>query len=151
MKTLNLHVDYIKFKALKKAIKSIADLSDSEKEEKYIQDALVVLTAVEKSDSDIKSVVKKLVENVRDIAKQVNVQNIVLYPYAHLSKDLSSPQIAQKVLEEAEKALSKFFVPNQVGLREGVSQGGTRTSSRPSVKGNVNTEGKVPNDGLPDY
>ncbi|MCK5150017.1 threonine--tRNA ligase [Candidatus Pacearchaeota archaeon] len=109
MKTLNLHVDYIKFKSLKKAIKSIADLSNSEKEEKYVKEALVVLTAVEKGDENVKEVVEKLVENVKDIAKQINIKNIVLYPYAHLSKDLSSPQIAQEVLEEAEKALSKFF------------------------------------------
>ena len=107
MKTLNLHVDYIKFKPLKKALKKINDLLEHEKKEQEFKEALVVLTAVEKSDSNVKEIVEKLVENIKDIAKQVNTENIVLYPYAHLSKDLGSPETAQKVLEEAQKVLEK--------------------------------------------
>ncbi len=107
MKTLNLHVDYIKFKPLKKALKSIGELLEKDKKEKEIKEALVVLTAVEKCDINVSSVVKKLVENVKDIASQVKTKNIVLYPYAHLSKDLGSPEVAQEVLEKAEKELAK--------------------------------------------
>ncbi|HLD38412.1 MAG TPA: threonyl-tRNA synthetase editing domain-containing protein, partial [Candidatus Nanoarchaeia archaeon] len=91
MKTLNLHVDYIKFKPLKKALKSIADLPEKEKQEHEVKEALVVLTAVEKSDTDVDKIVEKYIENIKDIAKQVNAKNIVLYPYAHLSKELGSP------------------------------------------------------------
>ncbi len=107
MKTLNLHVDYIKFRPLKKALKSISELSEKDKEGKEVKEALVVLSAVEKGDSNTEEVVKKLVENVEDIANQVGTKNIVLYPYAHLSKDLGSPEIAQEVLEKAEKELVK--------------------------------------------
>ncbi len=107
MKTLNLHVDYIKFKPLKKAIKSLGDLSDVEKEEQEVKDALVVLTAVEKGDTDVEKVVAKLVADIEDISKQVKAQNIVLYPYAHLSSNLGDPNVAVKVLEEAEKNLKK--------------------------------------------
>lgn len=109
MKTLNLHVDYIKFKPLKKALKSLAEIPEAEKVEKSMKDALVVLTAVEKSDSDVGKIVEKLVENVKDIAKQVNAKNVVLYPYAHLSSNLAAPDLAQEVLEKAEKELSKGF------------------------------------------
>ncbi len=108
MKTLNLHVDYIKFKPLKKALKSIADLPEKEKQEQEIKDCLVVLTAVEKFDTNVNKIVEKYIENIKDIAKQVNTKNIVLYPYAHLSKDLSSPEIAQKILIEAEEQLKKL-------------------------------------------
>lgn len=107
MKTLNLHVDYIKFKPLKKALKSIGELSEKEKKEKEVKEALVVLTAVEKCDLDVSAVVKELVENVKDIASQVKTKNIVIYPYAHLSRDLGNPEIAQEVLEKAEKVLDK--------------------------------------------
>ncbi len=107
MKTLNLHVDYIKFKPLKKALKSIGELVEKDKKEKEVKEALVVMTAVEKCDSNVSEVVKQLVENVKDIASQVKAKNIVLYPYAHLSKDLGNPDIAQEVLESAEKALIK--------------------------------------------
>jgi len=112
MKTLNLHVDYIKFKPLKKALKSVGELSEFEKKGEEVKDALAVLTAVEKGDTDIKAVVEKLIENIVDIAKQVSVKNIVLYPYAHLSQNLASPEIAIEVLDEAFKELKnkKFNV-----------------------------------------
>ncbi len=109
MKILLLHTDYIKFKPLKKALKSIQELSEKDKSGKEIKEALVVLTAVESSDSDIKKVVAEFVKNVEDVAKQVNAKNVVLYPYAHLSKDLASPEIAVKVLDETEKELKKNF------------------------------------------
>lgn len=107
MKTLNLHVDYIKFKPLKKALKNIGELSEKDKKEKEVKEALVVLTAVEKCDTDASSVVKEFVKNVKDIASQVKTKNIVLYPYAHLSKDLGNPEMAQEILEKAEEELSK--------------------------------------------
>ena len=47
--------------------------------------------------------------NIEEIAKQINVKNIVLYPYAHLSSNLSSPEVAIKILDEAEKFLKKKF------------------------------------------
>ncbi len=107
MKTLNLHVDYIEFQSLKKALKSMADLAEKDKAPKKVKEALVVFIAVEKTDSNVDEVVKKLIENTEDIAKQVKAENIVLYPYAHLSSNLSSPELAIKVLEEAQKALEK--------------------------------------------
>jgi len=114
MKILLLHTDYIKFKPLKKAIKSIKELSEKEKKGEEINEALVVLSAVEKSDLDIKKVVEEVVKNVEDVAKQVGAKNIVLYPYAHLSSDLASPEIAVKVLDETEKVLKKKFNVSRV-------------------------------------
>ncbi len=109
MKILLLHCDYIKFKPLKKAIKNIGDLSDEEKKGAEIRDALVVLTAVEKIDTDVKKISEGLVENIKDIVGQVKAKNIVLYPYVHLSSNPSSPEIAVKVLDEAEKKLKADF------------------------------------------
>jgi len=109
MKILTLHVDYIKFKPLKKALKSIASLLGKEKEEKKVGESLVVLTAVEKKDGVVQEVVDNLVKEVKEIAEKVNVKDIVLYPYAHLSNDLASPETAIEVLDESEKALKKLF------------------------------------------
>lgn len=105
MKTLNLHVDYIKWQALKKALKSMPDLTEKEKEPKEAKEALVVLTAIEKNDS--LETVPQYIQNIKDIAKQVKTKTIVLYPYAHLSKNLGKPDTAIKILEEAEKELKK--------------------------------------------
>ncbi len=109
MKILSLHTDYIKFKPLKKALREIKPLSEKEKKENEVQEALAVLTAVEKSDTNIKGIVEEFIKNVKEIAEQVSAKNIVLYPYAHLSKELASPELAMKVLERAEKELKKFF------------------------------------------
>ncbi len=109
MKILLLHCDYIKFKPLKKALKSVEALSEKEKEGKEVEEALVVLTAVEKSDKDSKKVVEELVKNIKEVAKQVNAEKVVLYPYAHLSSELAAPELAIKILDDAEKELKKNF------------------------------------------
>jgi threonyl-tRNA synthetase len=109
MKFLSLHVDYINFKPLKKALRKIADLTGKDKEGGSEKEALTIMTAVEKGDSDIKGVVEKFVEEVKNIAEQVKVKTVVLYPYAHLSSDLASPDLATNVLDAAEKELKKIF------------------------------------------
>ena len=107
MKILCLHVDYIKFKPLKKALKNVQELSEKEKKGNEVKEALAVLIAVEKSDS--KETVNGLVENIKDVAKQINAKKIVLYPYAHLSKNLGNPELAVDILSSAEKLLKKDF------------------------------------------
>jgi len=109
MKVLFLHCDYFGFKPLKKALKSVEELQEKEKDGFRLDDVLAVLIAVEKTDKDITKIVDKLVDNVREIAKQVNSDKIIVYPYAHLSKNLGSPEIAKGVLDEAENQLSKYF------------------------------------------
>src|SRR3989344_1172881 len=104
MRIINLHCDYIRFKPLKKALKSVEDLKDKEKDQKEIKDPLVVLTAVEKGDDD--NTVKQLVESIQKTAKEVKATQIVLYPYAHLSSNLANPDTAKEYLVEAEQALT---------------------------------------------
>lgn len=101
MKILSLHCDFIKFKPLKKALKNPEKLTKDAEKEKTIKDALVILTAVEKGDVNEKA----LVENIISLCSQVKTNNIVLYPYAHLSSDLASPDLAIKILQNAEKKL----------------------------------------------
>jgi len=102
MKFLSLHCDYIKFKALKKALKKVDELGEK-KAEGEVKEPLVILTAIEKGDKDEKA----YIEAIKDIAKQVNTKNIVLYPYAHLSSNLSDPETAVKILKDAESSLKK--------------------------------------------
>lgn len=110
MKILSLHTDYIKFKPLKKALKNIDNLSEDEKEGGHVKEALAVMTAVEKSDEGfVDEIVHKLIQEIEDIAGQVQAENIVLYPYAHLSKDLASIETATEVLEKAFQGLKKKF------------------------------------------
>src|SRR3989344_2492405 len=107
MKILLIHSDFIEFEPLKKAIKNPEDWKEGKKK---IEECLVVFTAVEKKDeNNIKASIDHLVKEISDVANQVKAENIVLYPYAHLSSELSSPTAAQDVLAEAEKLLKKKF------------------------------------------
>ena len=106
MKILSLHCDYLKFRPLKKAIKEPEELKG--KDEVEVEEPLGVFIAVEKKDEgDLKESVDKLVENVLDLKARVKADNVVLYPYAHLSSSLSNPGFALEVLQGAEGILKK--------------------------------------------
>ncbi len=109
MKTLNLHCDFIKFKALKKALKNIDEIIPNQKLEGEAKECLVVMIAVEKGDNKEESV-EKLIKNIKDIASQVKTENIVLYPYAHLSRNLGNPGLAIEILNKTAKDLTGFNV-----------------------------------------
>jgi len=105
MKIITLHCDYIRFKALKKALKDAEPLLS--KGEVEVKEPLVVLTAVESGDN--KDTVNELVNAVINTAKDVKAKYVVLYPYAHLSSNLASPKIALSILKESESILKKKF------------------------------------------
>ncbi|HLE05886.1 MAG TPA: threonine--tRNA ligase [Candidatus Nanoarchaeia archaeon] len=107
MKILTLHSDYIKFEPTKKAIKSAEDI---ELKESMMKECLVVFSAVEKDDEEkVDGVIKELVSQIKKVAEQVKTKKIVLYPYAHLSSNLSNPDTAIKVLKGAEEELKKEY------------------------------------------
>lgn len=105
MRILSLHCDYIKFKPVKKAIKEPEELSEARKKEIVVKDPLVILTAVEKGDND--QILKDMIAAVEKTAGEVKAKKIVLYPYAHLSSNLSAPSTALEYLQEAENVLAK--------------------------------------------
>jgi len=107
MKILTLHCDFIRFKPLKKALKEPEKLSKKQGQGEEIKEPLVVLTAVEKPDEKSEDIVEKLVNEILDISKQVGSKTIVLYPYAHLSPNLASPNYAKMILIKTEKELKK--------------------------------------------
>lgn len=106
MKILSLHCDYIKFRALKPALKG-AELSKDESKEVIVKEPLVILTAIEKQDESIKDILEQYLNNILDLKDKVKAENIVLYPYAHLSSSLSNPTFAKELMVSAEEELSK--------------------------------------------
>ena len=108
MKILSLHCDYLKFKPLKKAIKEPEELTEERKKEVLVKEPLGIFIAVEKRDEgDLKKAIDNLILNIEDLLNKTKARNVVLYPYAHLSSDLSNPGFAQEVLEGAEGVLKK--------------------------------------------
>src|SRR3989338_652438 len=111
MKILTIHADFIEFAAKKKAFKAAEEGVTEEKHR--VEECLVVFSAVEKRDeSDTAAVLDLYLKNIEDIAGQVKATKIVLYPYAHLSSQLSAPAIAEGFLKEAEKKLAERKLGN---------------------------------------
>ncbi len=107
MKILAIHSDYIKFKPTKKAVKNAEEV---DKKESMLKECLVVFTSVEKEDEDnIEGAVNSLINQIKKQADLVKCDKIVLYPYAHLSDNLSKPSIAEEILKKAEDKLNKEF------------------------------------------
>lgn len=107
MKILLLHTDYIEYEITEKAIK---DAEKVKTKKDRLDEALAVFMAVERSDAkDIDGVVEKTVEEIQRVAKMVQVKDIMLYPYAHLSSNLAEAKIAQLAIENVKVRLKKTF------------------------------------------
>ncbi|MBO7719908.1 MAG: threonine--tRNA ligase [Methanosphaera sp.] len=104
MRTLMIHSDYLRYKTRSKT--KIAEDIEDEKRDSGVDDALVAFIAVEKEDEeDPEIIIKKSVKEILNVQNKVNAQNIVVYPYAHLSSSLSSPDVAQQILKGIEAEL----------------------------------------------
>jgi threonyl-tRNA synthetase len=100
MRILLIHASKFSYHVTDKtsAVSSLAELSEDEKSGST-GDALVAFIASEKTDEKgIDSVAAQAAETIADQARLVKTGDVMLYPYAHLSSDLSSPRIATKVL-----------------------------------------------------
>lgn len=104
MRILLIHSDYLNYNVKNKT--PVAEEIEDAKKQGAFDESLVVFTAVEKDDeNNPQGIVKNLVKEVIKTNDQVKAENIVLYPYAHLSSSLSSPKVAVQVLKNAEETL----------------------------------------------
>jgi Ser-tRNA(Thr) hydrolase (EC 3.1.1.-) len=100
MMQLFIHASNFSYEVKEKAVgKAEEDYLPSLKKE----NALVVFTTVEKGDDE--EIIRKAVENIKDIFSKVKASCVIIYPYAHLSNNLSSPDVAISSLKEIEKEL----------------------------------------------
>jgi len=103
MKLLLIHSDYIEYEVKDKAIKNP---EETDKKHERLEDALTAFTAVEKIDEKSpKNAVNQTVSEIESTANKLNVKNIMVYPYAHLSSNLANPQKAQEILIKIELEL----------------------------------------------
>ncbi|MCD4844595.1 MAG: threonine--tRNA ligase [Methanosarcinales archaeon] len=108
MQILLIHSDYIAYEVKKET--PVAEKIDEQMRFGRLDEALTVFIAVEKSDeSDPEKAVASTLDEIKNVASQLKAQNIMLYPYAHLSSSLSSPKVAIAVLKNLETALKDEF------------------------------------------
>jgi threonyl-tRNA synthetase len=110
MRILLIHSDHLKYQTKSKT--RIAEEIGEEKKKGQFENALVVFTAVEKEDEkNPTAVVNNAVKEIMDVAGKVKAENIVIYPYAHLSSSLGAPDIAKDILANMESALLSRDLP----------------------------------------
>lgn len=108
MRLLLIHSDYLEYET-KKSTKVAEEVDDNLKSGR-VEETLTAFIAVESVDEkDPKAASKKASEEISQVAEQVNTERVVLYPYAHLSSDLSSPKAAISILKQIEENLGRQF------------------------------------------
>lgn len=106
MRTLMIHSDYLRYKTRSKT--KIAEEIEDEKRDSGVDNALVAFCAVEEEDEENPElIITKSVKEILNVQNKVNADNIVVYPYAHLSSSLSKPEVAQQILKGIEKELTE--------------------------------------------
>ena len=97
MRILQLHSNFIVFKPVKK---EIALAEEAKKEENRFEEVVVLFTAIEKGDKE--ATAKKAIDDVQAFLKNLKVNRILIYPFAHLSSNLSKPSEALKLVKDME-------------------------------------------------
>ncbi|MEM3852061.1 MAG: threonine--tRNA ligase [Methanomassiliicoccales archaeon] len=108
MRILFIHADSMSYEVKSKT--RWAEEIDEKGTKGEMKDVLVCFITVEKEDEDKKAETAiAACENISEIAEKVGTRRVLLYPYAHLSSDLSSPEGAVAILKEMEKLCSGKF------------------------------------------
>jgi threonyl-tRNA synthetase len=97
MRILQLHSNYIVFKPVKK---EIAMAEDAKKEENRFEEVVVLFIAIEEGDD--KALAKKAIDDAQAFLQNLKVNRILIYPFAHLSSNLSKPYEALKIIKDME-------------------------------------------------
>ena len=105
MRILQLHCSSIEYTPTKKEIKSAEEITP---ETKNLEEVVVTFIAVEEGDD--KTVAKKAIAEIKESMNKIGCKKLLLYPYAHLSSKLASPNSALSVLKEMELLASDLDV-----------------------------------------
>ncbi|MEM3519206.1 MAG: threonyl-tRNA synthetase editing domain-containing protein [Candidatus Hadarchaeales archaeon] len=105
MKLLFIHANYMNYQVKEKA-KSAEELPPQRKAG-GMRDPLIIFVCSEKRDEIDEEVIGLTMKEIKDVASKVKAKNLVLFPFAHLSSSLSSPEFAVQVLKCLECKLAE--------------------------------------------
>lgn len=105
MRILLLHADFIEYQPISKEIQTAEDIPS--KSSKKIDEVIVALVAVEKDDDE--SLTDEVGSELKTYGQMIKCDNLLIYPYAHLSSDLAGPSMAQSLLNSIEEKSRKLF------------------------------------------
>ncbi|UCD72652.1 MAG: threonine--tRNA ligase, partial [Candidatus Bathyarchaeota archaeon] len=105
MQILLIHSDLFEYRVESKAIDAAEEIED-EKKVSQMEEVLVAFCTVEKDDeSAVDEIARRSVEDIIEVSERVKAERIMVYPYAHLSSSLASPNIAIPMLAKIESIL----------------------------------------------
>jgi threonyl-tRNA synthetase len=105
MRVLLLHSDFIEYQPISKEVQAAEDIQS--KSTKKIDEVIVALIAVERDDDE--SIIDDVCRELKTYGETIKCDNLLIYPYAHLSSDLASHTTAQALLISIEKHGRHFF------------------------------------------
>ena len=105
MRVLLLHSDFIEYQPISKEVQAAEDIQS--KSTKKIDEVIVALIAVEKDDDE--SIIDDVCKELKTYGEMIKCDNLLIYPYAHLSSDLASHSTAQALLNSIEMQGRHFF------------------------------------------
>lgn len=105
MRVLLLHSDFIEYQPISKEVQAAEDIQS--KSTKKIDEVIVALIAVEKDDDE--SIIDDVCREFKTYGETIKCDNLLIYPYAHLSSDLASHSKAQALLISIENHGRHFF------------------------------------------
>ncbi|OPX57296.1 MAG: Threonine--tRNA ligase [Methanomassiliicoccales archaeon PtaB.Bin134] len=106
MRTLYIHADFMEFE-VKKPTPLAEAITDQEKTGR-MDEVLVAFLTVEKKDQErVGAVASQAASDIMETAKKVGAERIMLYPYAHLSPELSDAETGKRTLREMERLISE--------------------------------------------
>lgn len=106
MKILTFHAGEFWYKTFRKTLENVEDVH----KENTVENAVVAFLQAEAEDETRESeIVNRTFRHLKWLAHEnrLNTNNIVLHAFAHLSDSKSTPEFAQKVIEQVKEQLEK--------------------------------------------
>jgi len=105
MRTLYIHADFMEFEVKKPT--PVAETIDDQDKTGRMEEVLVAFITVEKKDQDrVEAVTSQASRDIMETAEKVGAERIMLYPYAHLSPDLSDADTGKQIFRDMEVIIS---------------------------------------------
>ncbi|MFH0859707.1 MAG: threonyl-tRNA synthetase editing domain-containing protein [Candidatus Altiarchaeota archaeon] len=104
MRLLFIHADEISYEVGKRTAVS-EDIPESEKEDS-MRDCLVAFSCVENFDErQPDETVKTMASEILKTLEAIKAKNVMIFPFAHLSQSISSPEVALMILNKVVQRL----------------------------------------------
>ncbi|MEM2943147.1 MAG: threonine--tRNA ligase [Methanomassiliicoccales archaeon] len=104
MRLLYIHADYMEYETRKPT--AIAEEVNDIDKRRRLEEVLVSFIAVENQDEGkVEEIANQAANDISETAARVGAQRILLYPYAHLSSELSDPETGVSTLRRLQEIL----------------------------------------------